>query len=149
MADPGPVAASFWLDDALESPLRLDGIVTVVDGHNLSKQLGTLEACRQVSPCPSCGLLPLTQPVHCMCTSAARQPRGALRAQIASADCLLINKIDGLEPGHLAAQHAHRRRLGSATAAALASWGGPPGPWRRHALRRSGLMGGCSAAVQL
>jgi G3E family GTPase len=53
MADPGPVAASFWLDDALESPLKLDGIVTVVDGHNLSKQLGTLEACRQVSPCPT------------------------------------------------------------------------------------------------
>ena len=111
MADPGPVAASFWLDDALESPLRLDGIVTVVDGHNLSKQLGTLEACRQVSPCPSCGLLPLTQPLHCMCTSAARQPRGALRAQIASADCLLINKIDGLEPGHLVELEAHVRHL--------------------------------------
>ena len=111
MADPGPVAASFWLDDALESPLKLDGIVTVVDGHNLSKQLGTLEACRQVSPCPSCGLLPLTQPLHCMCTSAARQPRGALRAQIASADCLLINKIDGLEPGHLVELEAHVRHL--------------------------------------
>lgn len=111
MADPGPVAASFWLDDALESPLKLDGIVTVVDGHNLSKQLGTLEACRQVSPCPNCVLLPLL-----------RQPRCALRAQIASADCLLINKIDGLDPGHLAAQHAHRRRLCSAK---LAHW--PPG----------------------
>ena len=27
MADPGPVAESFWLDAELESPLRLDGIV--------------------------------------------------------------------------------------------------------------------------
>ena len=27
MADPGPVAESLWLDEALESPLRLDGIV--------------------------------------------------------------------------------------------------------------------------
>jgi len=31
MADPGPVAASLWLDDALESPLELDGVITLVD----------------------------------------------------------------------------------------------------------------------
>ena len=48
MADPGPVAESFWLDRELESPLRLDGIVTVVDGLNLPRQLGELEACRQI-----------------------------------------------------------------------------------------------------
>ena len=64
MADPGPVAASFWLDDALESPLKLDGIVTVVDGHNLSKQLGTLEACRQVSPHTRCCCT-----IHYTCTT--------------------------------------------------------------------------------
>lgn len=80
MADPGPVAASFWLDDELESPLKLDGIVTVVDGHNLSKQLSTMEACRQIS----------------------------------SADCILLNKSDGLEPTHLAELHAHVRHLNPA-----------------------------------
>ena len=48
MADPGPVAESFWLDRELESPLRLDGIVAVVDAVNLTHQLGTLEACRQI-----------------------------------------------------------------------------------------------------
>jgi len=48
MADPGPVAESFWLDAELESPLRLDGIVTVVDAINLPRQLGELEACRQI-----------------------------------------------------------------------------------------------------
>jgi G3E family GTPase len=32
VADPGVVAAGLWLDDALESPVVLDGIVCVVDG---------------------------------------------------------------------------------------------------------------------
>ena len=48
MADPGPVAESFWLDQELESPLRLDGIVCVVDAINLPRQLCELEACRQI-----------------------------------------------------------------------------------------------------
>lgn len=30
MANPGPIASIFWLDDALESRLQLDGIVTLV-----------------------------------------------------------------------------------------------------------------------
>lgn len=92
MADPGPVAASFWLDDALESPLKLDGIVTVVDGHNLSKQLGTLEACRQVSPLPK-----LHVHVHCVCT--AREPR---------VHCVRADRFRRL----LAAQQDRRPRAG-------------------------------------
>lgn len=35
----GPVASVFWIDDALESALRLDGIVTLVDAKNISRQL--------------------------------------------------------------------------------------------------------------
>ena len=31
MANPGPLASMFWVDDALESRLKLDGIVTLVD----------------------------------------------------------------------------------------------------------------------
>ena len=122
MADPGPVAASFWLDDALESPLKLDGIVTVVDGHNLSKQLGTLEACRQVSPPSKLRALHL----HCMCTACALHVNRVCTAcaQIASADCLLLNKTDGLDPGHLAAQHAKGAVLAVPQLVALASWGG-------------------------
>ena len=48
MADPGPVAETFWLDAELESPLQLDGIVTLVDAQHLSRHLGELEACRQI-----------------------------------------------------------------------------------------------------
>jgi G3E family GTPase len=39
MANPGPIASIFWLDDALESRLRLDGIVTCVDARNVKMQL--------------------------------------------------------------------------------------------------------------
>lgn len=35
----GPVASVFWLDDALESALRLDGIITLVDAKNIRRQL--------------------------------------------------------------------------------------------------------------
>ena len=50
MANPGPIAALFWLDDALESRLRLDGIVTLVDARNVARQLAeTEEAARQIA----------------------------------------------------------------------------------------------------
>ncbi|CAM9633926.1 unnamed protein product [Phaeothamnion confervicola] len=39
LADPGPVAAVFWLDEALDSALRLDGIVTLVDAKNIMRHL--------------------------------------------------------------------------------------------------------------
>jgi len=50
MADPGPIASVFWLDDALESRLKLDGIVTLVDGRHILGQLeATEEAARQIA----------------------------------------------------------------------------------------------------
>lgn len=50
MANPGPIASLFWLDDALESRLRLDGVVTMVDGKNICRQLNsTEEASQQVA----------------------------------------------------------------------------------------------------
>ena len=47
MANPGPIASVFWLDEALESRLRLDGIVTLVDSHNILHQLETTEEAAQ------------------------------------------------------------------------------------------------------
>lgn len=50
MANPGPIASVFWLDDALESRLRLDGVVTLVDARNISHQLQeTEEAAQQIA----------------------------------------------------------------------------------------------------
>lgn len=49
MANPGPIASVFWLDDALESRLRLDGIVTLVDAVHILEQLeSTEEAAQQI-----------------------------------------------------------------------------------------------------
>eukprot|EP00529_Nitzschia_sp_RCC80_P000527 CAMPEP_0113483470 /NCGR_PEP_ID=MMETSP0014_2-20120614/23449_1 /TAXON_ID=2857 /ORGANISM="Nitzschia sp." /LENGTH=550 /DNA_ID=CAMNT_0000377015 /DNA_START=11 /DNA_END=1660 /DNA_ORIENTATION=- /assembly_acc=CAM_ASM_000159 len=50
MANPGPIASVFWLDDELESRLKLDGIVSLVDGANILQQLDeTEEAAQQVA----------------------------------------------------------------------------------------------------
>src|SRR5215207_10033846 len=35
MADPGPVAQTFFMDDEMQQKLRLDGIVTVVDAKHV------------------------------------------------------------------------------------------------------------------
>ncbi|KAF9916208.1 hypothetical protein BX616_004344 [Lobosporangium transversale] len=39
LADPGPIASIFWMDDDLGSDIYLDGIVTVVDSKNVRKEL--------------------------------------------------------------------------------------------------------------
>jgi G3E family GTPase len=69
MANPGPVAAAFWTDDEIESPLCLDAIVTVVDAAHLRRQL----------------------------QEAAARPDGTSREveqQLAFADVILLNKTD-------------------------------------------------------
>lgn len=50
MANPGPIASIFWLDDALESRIQLDGIVTLVDSKCILEQLAsTEEAVQQIA----------------------------------------------------------------------------------------------------
>src|SRR5437870_9281902 len=41
LADPGPVAQTFFMDDDLQRHLRLDGIVTVVDSYHVGQHLDT------------------------------------------------------------------------------------------------------------
>ena len=68
LADPGVIASMFWMDDALESVLYLDGIVTVVDAKNVARQVGD----------------------HSGTTASIPE---AVR-QIALADRILLNKVD-------------------------------------------------------
>jgi G3E family GTPase len=50
LANPGPIASIFWLDEALESRIQLDGIVTVVDAVHIEQQLQeTVEASQQIA----------------------------------------------------------------------------------------------------
>lgn len=68
LADPGPVASIFWLDDELGADIYLDGIVTVVDAKNGLKQIND-------------------QPTQEGSVNAAVK-------QVALADVILLNKID-------------------------------------------------------
>ena len=47
MANPGPIASVFWLDDELQSRIRLDGIVTIVDAYHIHSQLQETEEANQ------------------------------------------------------------------------------------------------------
>lgn len=40
IADPAPIASMFWLDEALNSNVYIDGVVTVLDSGNLQQCLG-------------------------------------------------------------------------------------------------------------
>lgn len=75
MANPGPIASIFWLDDTLESRLTLDGVITCVDAKNLGTQLRE--------------------------TSSNNGNLGGDEAaqQIAYADRIIVNKIDLLHDG--------------------------------------------------
>ena len=39
MADPGPVAQTFFMDDELREALNLDGVVTLVDTKHVPTQM--------------------------------------------------------------------------------------------------------------
>ncbi|XP_067940371.1 zinc-regulated GTPase metalloprotein activator 1-like [Watersipora subatra] len=67
LADPGPVANLFWLDDGLASDIYVDGILTVVDGKHILSQLEEQRKDVEIN-------------------EAVRQ--------VALADIILLNKID-------------------------------------------------------
>ncbi|ERM99948.1 hypothetical protein AMTR_s00110p00114050 [Amborella trichopoda] len=67
LANPAPLASVLWLDDQLESSVRLDSIITVADAKNLRLQLGEH---RESGSFPEAFL------------------------QIAFADVVILNKID-------------------------------------------------------
>ena len=77
MANPGPIASIFWLDEDLDSKLRLDGIVTLVDAKHIEMQL------RETGSSSS----------H---TGSNMDVTSGFEAerQIAYADRILVNKID-------------------------------------------------------
>ena len=74
MADPGPVAESFWLDAELESPLRLDGIVRSQTTHTARSHLPHTHVLSSAKRQPAelgDASLPLSRHTHTMHTSPA------------------------------------------------------------------------------
>jgi G3E family GTPase len=39
LANPGPIISELWTDEELEAAVTLDGVVTLVDGRNIMRQL--------------------------------------------------------------------------------------------------------------
>lgn len=76
----GPVASVFWLDDALESALRLDSIVTLVDAKNFLRQLQRVP--EKGGGAGSAGD-----------EQSAERPQNEAAMQVAYADRVLINKV--------------------------------------------------------
>lgn len=68
LANPGPIIAELWTDEELEAAVTLDGVVTLVDGRNISRQLGEQRP--------------------------AGQPNEA-QLQVALADVIVLNKVRG------------------------------------------------------
>merc|ERR1711997_12745 len=77
LADPGPIASIFWLDEELGSDIYLDGIVTVVDAKYGLDQLNdpnlVLEKDENIE---------------------SDSPINTAKKQIALADTILLNKLD-------------------------------------------------------
>ena len=86
MANPGPLASTFWVDEALECRLRLDGIVTVVDAKHVMRHLD------DVSDTDACNETQL---------------------QIAYADRILLNKVDLSNDEELASIETTMRSINS------------------------------------
>jgi len=66
LANPGPIIAELWTDEELEAAVTLDGVVTLVDGRNIMRQLAEQRP--------------------------AGQPNEA-QLQVALADIILLNKV--------------------------------------------------------
>ncbi|MER2529331.1 MAG: GTP-binding protein [Candidatus Competibacter denitrificans] len=47
LADPGPVAQTFFMDDEIKCQLRLDGVVTLVDCKHIAQHLDDSAECRE------------------------------------------------------------------------------------------------------
>lgn len=47
LADPGPVAQTFFVDDEMQSKMQLDGIVTVVDAKHIWQHLGDSDEAKE------------------------------------------------------------------------------------------------------
>jgi len=47
LADPAPVAQTFFVDDEIQEQLELDGIVTVIDSKHVSMHIDTSSECKE------------------------------------------------------------------------------------------------------
>jgi len=95
MANPGPIASVFWLDDALGSRIRLDGVVTCVDARNLEMQLRETNSSGNHTFITSNNSE--SNQEHDMVKNDDLGGGDEAAQQIAFADRIIINKVDLLD----------------------------------------------------
>ena len=95
LENPGPIIAELWTDEELEAGASLDGVVTLVDGRNIGRQLSAVEEQQQQHP---------------------RVDRTGCEAalQVALADVILLNKMDLLSPEEAEAVRTTLRGINAA-----------------------------------
>lgn len=77
VADPGPIANMFWMDDGLAASIYLDGIVTVMDAGNIVRSLDDVSSKE-----------------HEHHGDIKHEPMSTALVQVAYADILILNKTD-------------------------------------------------------
>ncbi|KAF5096473.1 hypothetical protein D0Z03_001614 [Geotrichum reessii] len=100
VADPGPIAKMFWMDDGLASSIYLDGIVTVMDAGNIIKSLDDVSS---------------TEHEHH--GEIKHEKMSTALVQVAHADILILNKIDTVNAEKL--KEVEKRVAGINSAAPL------------------------------
>lgn len=80
LADPGPIASIFWLDEELGSDIYLDGIVTVTDAKYGLEQLNDPNLVEDIDNAEE--------------KESSDLPTNTAKKQIALADLILLNKLD-------------------------------------------------------
>lgn len=98
VADPGPIAKMFWMDDGLLASIYLDGIVTVLDAGNIVRSLDDA-----------------ADSDHEHHGDIQHEPMSTALVQVAYADILILNKIDTISQDQLVQV---RERVGGINSAA-------------------------------
>lgn len=80
VADPGPIANMFWMDDGLAASIYLDGIVTVLDAGNIVRSLDDVSSSE-----------------HEHHGTIKHEPMSTALVQVAYADILILNKVDTIK----------------------------------------------------
>lgn len=91
LANPGNIAPMFWVDEALESSIYLDGVVTLVDAKNINRSLNEHQKLLIEES------QPVVSPTHEIAISAEGDDQHGLTTahlQISHADVIVINKSD-------------------------------------------------------
>ena len=112
MADPGPLARMFWVDEELECNVYLDGIIALVDAFHLQHNLNFAHKNPEAVCCPLLSWVARFAVVDGMCVEIVQKQ---VIHQLGYADRILLNKTDlgsYNAPHHtVAARHSAQHRI--------------------------------------